>query len=164
MFKIFFALLTLLVTQNLYAHARWTLNGAVVPRSTNSGIKSGPCGGLARTATPKIFQAGSNLTVQWEETINHPGRFEIYFSPAADASFTLLKSVTDIQDDGNTPHSYSTSITLPNTACTDCTLQLIQVMTENPSSPTLYYSCADIQLTSGSASPTPTPAPAESCN
>lgn len=161
MFKICLAFIALLVSQNLNAHARWTLNGSVVPRSTNSGIKTGPCGGIARTGTPKVFQPGSTITVQWEETINHPGRFEIYFSPANDANFVLLRTVVDTQNGGlNTA-----SITLPTAPCAACTLQLIQVMTEDPNNPSLYYSCADIQLTGTATVPPATPpiAPPASC-
>lgn len=164
-FSIFFIILVFFLNQNINAHARWTLNGTLTPRSTNAGIKTGPCGGFQRIATPKVFQAGSSINVEWEETINHPGRFEIYFSPADDANFVLLKTIIDTKNGGLS----STSITLPNTACTACTLQLIQVMTENPDSPSLYYSCADIQLTEPSSNTTPTTTPnpssqAEKCN
>lgn len=142
------------------AHSRWTLTGNLTPRSSNAGIKNGPCGGLPRVPTPKVFTAGSNITVEWEETINHPGRFEIYFSPANDTNFTLLKTIIDSQNGGLN----STSITLPNEPCVSCTLQLIQVMTENPDSPSLYYSCADIQLIAEptKAPPLTSPTPATS--
>lgn len=159
------ALFLFLVCELTWAHARWSLTGNTPPRNTSTGLKNSPCGGVVRGSTPKVFQAGSTITVQWEETINHPGRFEIYFSPANDNNFTLLKTITDTLDDGSTPHQYSTSITLPNVNCAACTLQLIQVMTENPASPSLYYSCSDIQLTgsssvSGSGTTNP---PAENC-
>lgn len=159
MLKSCLILLILISIQDLSAHTRFSTVGSLTSRSTNSGIKTGPCGGLARTATPNKLQMGSTINVQWEETIQHPGRFEFYFSNAGDANFTLLKTVIDNQDNVNTPHQFSTAITLPNTACTNCTLQLIQVMTENPAAPTLYYSCADIELSS-SAAPPPGPAPA----
>ena len=143
------------------AHARWVLNGPTPPRSTSAGIKTGPCGGVGRSSTPTALTAGSVFTVKWEEVINHPGRFEIYFSEAGDAGWTLLKTVADTQDGaiGSESHKYETQITLPYKTCEDCTLQLIQVMTENPASPSLYYSCADIRLVNGTPSPTPTPTP-----
>jgi hypothetical protein len=140
------------------AHARLKPQGLLTPRSTNSGLKTGPCGGVPRTTTSKSFQAGQLITVEWEETINHPGYFEFYFSPANDTGWILLKSVVDDQNGtADLPHSYSTTLTLPNTPCSACTIQMIQVMTENPASPSLYYSCADIELTAGSGLPTPTP-------
>ena len=146
-----FFLLT--VSLNLNAHTRWSLSGNLVPRSTSSGLKTGPCGGIARTSNSKIFQTGSTITVSWEETINHPGRFEIYFSPANDANWVLLKTIVDVQNGG----FGSATITLPSAPCTACTLQMIQVMTEDPNNPSLYYSCADIQLTGAVVPPVATP-------
>ena len=49
---------------------------------------------------------------------------------------------------------------MPNTPCTTCALQVIQVMTENPAMPSLYYSCADIViLPAGSTLPAQNPGP-----
>ena len=42
---------------------------------------------------------------------------------------------------------YQTDLTLPNMTCADCTIQLIQVMLEDPARPKNYYSCADLSLT-----------------
>jgi hypothetical protein len=109
--------------------------------------KVSPCGSAVRTATPHVYTAGSQLTVQWEETIDHPGHYRIAFAPADDMGFdanVLADDLTDMQG-GTLPHMYSTTVTLPTTPCDSCTLQLIQVMTEsNP--PSYYYSCADLQL------------------
>ena len=153
MFNIYLSILFIIfsLNQSLYAHSRWTLNGNLTPRSTSAGIKTGPCGGLPRLAISKYFQSGSTITVQWEEVIDHPGRFEIYFSPANDVNFVLLKTVIDVQNGGLN----SVNITLPNVTCTACTLQLIQVMTEDPANPTLYYSCADIQMSGTATAPNP---------
>lgn len=157
--KIIVAICVALFGVKVFAHARMKPTGTLVPRSTNPGLKVGPCGGIARTATPAVFAPGSTIPIDWEETINHPGRFEFYFSTAGDAGFTLIKSIPDNQDNNVLPHQYSTTLTLPNVSCTDCTLQMIQVMTENPANPSYYYSCADIQLQSGAPSPTPIPTP-----
>jgi hypothetical protein len=157
-----------------HGHARLLLNGNLPPRSNSTGEKIGPCGPAAKKA-PKVFQAGQQVLVQWEETINHPGRFEISFSPANDQNFTLLGVMQDAQNgaimNGNY-HQYSMLVTLPNVNCAQCTLQLIQVMTENPAAPSNYYSCSDISLVNadpglptttttlppaGGGSPTPTP-------
>lgn len=145
------------------AHAR--LSGAIPPRSTNAGLKTGPCGGIARGSAAKQLTKGSTVTVEWIEVVDHPGRFEFYFSPSGDQNFQLLKTVVDTQNTsipsgGN--HSYSTTLTLPNQTCSSCTLQMIQVMTENPQSPSLYYSCADIALIDGTPTATPTPSPTPS--
>ena len=149
-----------------HAHARLKANPAIKIRSTSDGIKTGPCGGLPRSATPAVLTAGQTVTVEWEETIYHPGQFEIYFSAANDQNFSLLKTIPQDQNNQNLPHQFSTTITLPNVACQACTLQLIQVMLENPNVPTYYYSCADMQLTASSTTittPTPAPTPAQNC-
>jgi hypothetical protein len=161
-------LLLLLSSVTAFGHSNLSVNGNVPPRSADTGLKTAPCGNIARTATPKRFDPGSTITVQWQETINHPGHFEFSFSQANDLNFQLLKSVPDDQNNpipaGGNPHQYTTTVTLPNVQCTACTFRLIQVMEENPAMPSFYYSCADIQLMPASASPppapTPTPAPA----
>ncbi|MGD8641888.1 MAG: hypothetical protein PVG89_14735, partial [Gammaproteobacteria bacterium] len=70
-----------------YAHARFLTDGIVPPRSNNDGIKSGPCGSDPRSTNPAVFRPGQQITVEWEETINHPGYFTIAFSPANDTGF-----------------------------------------------------------------------------
>lgn len=160
----------LLVPHHVFAHARLKPGGNLPPRSTNAGIKTGPCGGLARSANPTVFQKGSTMTVSWEETINHPGRFEFYFSMSGDSGWQLLKSVPDDQNGGGLPHQFSTTLDLPNVDCTECTIQMIQVMTENPANPSLYYSCADIILQTVTGPvvppvpPTPSPNPDPVCH
>ena len=82
-------------------------------------------------------------------TIGHPGHFRIAFSLASDADFDTNILFDNIQhgvDVDPATNIFSKTIKLPNIQCTDCTLQLIQVMTDR-SPPTNYYSCADIQLT-----------------
>lgn len=145
------------LTPSAYPHARMKSDSAIIPRSSSDSLKTGPCGGVVRTSTPKAYAPGATITVKWEETINHPGRFEFYFSPANDSNFVLLKTVNDTMDSTNDlPHQYSTTITLPSTPCDNCTLQMIQVMTDR-SPPSNYYSCADIKL-QGATVPPGTPA------
>ncbi len=149
----------ILFASTVWGHARFSLTGTTPPRNNSTGLKTGPCGGLPRTASPVVLQAGATLQLQWEEVVDHPGRFEFYFSAANDEQFQLLKTVADTQNSGALPHTYTATITVPTTNCTACTLQMIQVMTENPASPRNYYSCADIQIQGGAPAPTPTPTP-----
>lgn len=138
------------------AHARWLLDGVIKPRSPASELTTAPCGGVQRTTTPVVLTPGQTVNVEWEETIDHPGYYIISFSPAADASFdqyVLAPKIIDTQDGTPTPHVYRTQITLPDQACAACTLQLIQVMEENPQNPVNYYSCADIQLAADPGGP-----------
>jgi hypothetical protein len=106
--------------------------------------------------------AGQTITVDWEETIYHPGRFEFYFSESGDQNFVLLKTVQNNQNNQILPHQFSTTLTLPNVVCQECTLQMIQVMLENPAAPSNYYSCGDMELKSNGLPP-PTPTPPANC-
>jgi hypothetical protein len=152
-------LISLLFSMKVFSHARIKSDALTPPRNNNPGLKTGPCGGIARTNTPKVLSGGDTIELKWEETIQHPGRYEFSISLANDQSFIQLLIVPDVQDNTNDlPHQYSALLTVPNINCTDCTLQMIQVMTENPANPRNYYSCADIQIVS-SITPTPTPTP-----
>jgi hypothetical protein len=161
-----------------FGHARFKLGGTTPPRDNSTGLKSGPCGGLARTATPTILTAGQPLTLQIDEVIDHPGYYRVAFSmsgdqfPAAMPVPTAATPVSStlwvpyIQDVANV-HAYTATVTVPNTPCTQCSLQMIQYMTENDP-PSMYYSCADIEIRAAAApNPQPsqtTPAPAPSSN
>jgi Lytic polysaccharide mono-oxygenase, cellulose-degrading len=155
--KKWLALLILLAPLTSSAHSRLKMGAGIQPRSTRDGIKTGPCG-FPKAATVPTLNAGDKITVNWEETINHPGRFEFRFSTDNDVTFSQPVTVEDTAT-GPTPHQYSIELTLPSVTCEQCTLQLVQVMTENPQNPSLYYSCADFRLVNSGA-PAPTPPPA----
>jgi len=156
--KFYFLICSLMAISSVsFAHSRLKASEMIKIRSTDPGIKIGPCGGLARVAQAAVINPGSTITVFWEETIYHPGRFEFYFSEAGDANFVLLKTIQNNAAGTPVPHQFNTTLTLPNKTCTACTLQMIQVMTENPAAPTNYYSCADMQLKSTTTTPDPTP-------
>jgi hypothetical protein len=156
--KFILVLASLLFSAEGHTHARIKANSVTPPRNNSAGLKSGPCGGIARTATPATLTAGDTIELEWEETVQHPGRYEFSISLANDQSFIQLLIVPDVQDNaGDLPHQYKAFLTVPNITCEDCTLQMIQVMTENPASPRNYYSCADIRIINGNPVPTPTP-------
>jgi uncharacterized protein (TIGR03382 family) len=141
------------------------------PRSTTE-IKDYPCGALnsTRGANVTTLAPGSTLTVQFKETIEHPGHYRISFDldgqdfvtpPDATSSTEgmtnvvkdLIPDVTGTIPVGGRP--YTVDIALPNMQCTNCTLQLIQMMTDKPpytanadpaGADDIYYSCADIIL------------------
>lgn len=157
-------LILALVSTEGFAHARFrphtvdadgkrTFTSNTPPRNDSTGLKTGPCGDVPRTTTPSVYKPGQEIEVQWEETINHPGYFTISFSKDGDLDFDKTILVPKYEDTLNDPltngatHTYSTKVTLPNETCENCTLQLIQVMTEDPLNPKLYYSCSDIRLT-----------------
>ena len=94
MMKLPISFLLLLSASFGYGHARLM---SPTPRNNNAGIKTGPCGGIARSATPMVVTGGQTLTVLWEETINHPGKFIFSLSLANDQGFqnNVLATVLD---------------------------------------------------------------------
>lgn len=154
--------MALLMSEQALAHARLL---SPAPRNNNAGIKFGPCGGLTRTNNPTTLQGGSQVMVRWEETINHPGRYILSFSLANDQGFQNNVIDANIPDRAPSaadplPLRYNYMWTVPNIACETCTLQLIQSMEENPSAPSLYFSCADVRIVqANNPGPSPQPTP-----
>lgn len=159
----------------------------VSPSPRTASQKVGPCGaaGSVRGTNVTTLAPGATITVTWKETIDHPGHFRIAFDSdgqdflrppdamtttlGADESVVgtgvqvLVDLIADIQ--GNNPaggRTYTQDITLPNIECDNCTLQVIQLMTDKPPYTTddvsndIYFQCVDLVLTTG-APPPPTP-------
>jgi uncharacterized protein (TIGR03382 family) len=138
------------------------------------------CGIAGRIATRvTTLLPGASITVKFRETINHAGWYRISFQPDGE-TFSIppasngpnaagnpsnyptedLTGMIDgagahvlmdrIPDDGNLVQK-EIQITLPDVECTNCTLQLLSVMTNgatyNPANNgSLYFQCADITL------------------
>ena len=169
---IFFAILLSSVAQ---AHilidrvSRQTLNNATnddikftQPNKANPVLPDnpGPCGGAAyntRMPNPLQFTVGQTIAIEVNETINHPGRFIVQFSPANDTGYwapqNQLAVIEDLQNRARTP----VNITLPNTPCTNCTLRVLQEMDDQPGE--FYVHCVDIILNQVAATPPISPAP-----
>jgi hypothetical protein len=150
----------LVQSTDVLGHANLVPNGSIPPRNNiaNKDLNY-PCGGVFRTVTQQTTQltAGQTLTVSFMETIDHPGFYQIWFTPNADDSaMVLLKdNIPDVQG-GALPHNYSTTVTIPNVNCTNCAIRMVQMMTEsNP--PVPYYSCANVQIAGGAPAPSPSP-------
>ena len=131
--------------------------------------KVGPCGVKGRTSHVSEFRPGQTITVQLNETVDHPSHYRIAFNPNGDAfedptsindktgghPFVLLDGIMDAS-----AAKQSIQVTLPNVSCDKCTLQLIQVMYDKgqngfggndgvaPDNDDIYYACADIVLKS----------------
>lgn len=160
----------------LEPQARYDITGL------ETGIKSCPCGmgssnricNVAQdgsdpnraTDRVSVFEAGSTITVRFEEYVDHAGRFRIAFDPdgadVEDFNANILLDVPDPdQVTGNTdePGVWELEVKLPDVTCDNCTLQLIQVMNDDTETPvkdpspySTYYACADIRLVAGNAS------------
>ncbi len=164
MTKLLLGILLISVSYSVYPHARLRADGVTPPRNNNSGLKVGPCGGVPRTSNAVTLTAGEEITLTWEEVVQHPGHYEFSVAKANDENFVRLLVVMDEQDGtDDLPHQYSAKLKIPDITCDACTLQMIQVMTENPAQPRNYYSCADIKIVAGVKPPTqqmPEPVPA----
>jgi hypothetical protein len=122
------------------------------------------------------FHAGETITVQWQETVYHPGYFRISLAVthAADATNTNFPdpALTDpvdchydraavqtgphdnvladglfmAADQNGTNRSLMQDVKLPNEPCDKCTLQVVQVMEGHPASSCFYFHCAEITI------------------
>ena len=135
-----------------------------LPRTTMQ--KDRHCGlaGSTRSANPTVLAPGETIIVRWTETINHPGHYRISFD-ADGEDFTIPLTFDDLTQTENVlvdnildaqGGTYEQEITLPNVECENCTLQLIQMMTDKPpygelagEADDIYFLCADIALRPG---------------
>jgi uncharacterized protein (TIGR03382 family) len=170
----------LLASSATIAHAHIKLTqppGRTVNDPLGDPQKTEHCGDPATTRTTRVttFKPGDTITVNWMETIQHPGYFRISFQPNGEgfrappasngpadgggASNYPTENLTGMVDPDGTNSMIlmdriadgmlSATVTLPNMECTNCTLQLIQVMTQTATYEfvnDVYFQCADITL------------------
>ena len=144
------------------------------PAPRTSELKAGPCGAAGSTRGTNIstFLPGQTITVEWDETVDHPGPYRISFDTGADAfpdpvqpddnfPTTLVDQIAD-----KTGGHYTQDVTLPDIECDDCTLQLVQVMTTAVPYNSFYFQCADLVLSAdaGSGSDTGGNTPSGGCS
>ena len=130
--------------------------------------KAGPCG-EAGTASGVVttVEAGSQLSVEWTDTIFHPGHYRISIAPnqgdfvtptavvnAGNCESAPIESPAVLPTivDGLYPHTTGSSgmqrtasITVPMMSCETCTLQLLQFMSAH-SPPCFYFQCATLRI------------------
>ena len=149
------ALFAALVTASSGAHAHIALDQ---PPKRDVAMKTRPCGGTGARTTPAVFAPGQKVTVMWHETVVHPGFFRVALStdgttfPAdpTDPPPAVAPPVLAIIPKVDGVTSYSSDITLPETPCETCTIQVIQYMRQH-TPPPYYYQCADIAIRPGGA-------------
>ncbi|MBK8251964.1 MAG: lytic polysaccharide monooxygenase [Polyangiaceae bacterium] len=136
------------------------------PLSGDDNAKSGPCGCYfgdgpedpTEDGTPlpcptdytvTELVAGSQVTVEWKETVNHNGDFRIAFSAKspeqtlkADVDANIIETVPD--QNGTSGATLKQTITIPNEPCELCTIQLRQFMIG--AAQPYYYSCAAVKI------------------
>lgn len=149
----------------------------VAPLQRHAEMKAGPCGlaGGQRSDNVCELRPGAVITVEFEETVEHPGHYRISFDEDGVDDFVdptdfddyytapsvLLDEIPDRDVDVGGDPRYTVQVQLPDVECTNCTLQLIQVMDDKPpwgpeGGRDIYYQCADLVL-SRSAPATPAP-------
>ncbi len=163
------AVATLLVAVAAPASAHLGLD-APTSRYGQNILKTAPCGMLngARSENVSTFEAGQTITVRWNEYVNHPGHYRIAFDDDGHDDFVEPRCLAECDNrdmdielysndavlmdgipDAN-GGDYSVEITLPDVVCDNCTLQVVQVMTDKPpytaGGNDLYYQCADLVL------------------
>jgi MYXO-CTERM domain-containing protein len=113
------------------------------------------------------LDSGSMLTLRFEEYVGHTGRFRVAIDyEGADLEDFNSNILLDIPDPAGSTGNigqgsiWEIEVPLPDVACDECTLQLIQVMNGNTVDPVLdpvgkssYYTCADIKLVGGAPLP-----------
>lgn len=137
---------------------------AVTSHETRHGkdeLKNPPCGAetTERGSLFYTYLPGQTIQIGFDEYIDHPGHYRVAFDadgtddfvdPASfDDLYTndavLLDGIEDREDGGD----YTIDVTLPDVECTNCTLQIMQVMTDKPpygDGNDLYYECIDLVL------------------
>jgi hypothetical protein len=137
-----------------------------------NGIKSCPCGqgtsnrtcdAIANSSDPNRSTrvTRSVLTLRFEEYVGHDGTYRVAFDDdgAEIADFNaniLVPMVADpIGNMGNVGEGsiWEIDVTLPDMTCDNCTLQLIQAMNGQQTTPVVdpsgfgtYYTCVDLEL------------------
>ena len=120
-----------------------------------------------RSNNVTVLEAGSTITVMFDEYIGHTGRYRIAFDPDgadyADFNNNILADWVDPAGmDGNSGMGsiWEMDIVVPDTPCDNCTLQVIQRMdgdTVTPVGETInvssYYQCADITIVPAGSMP-----------
>lgn len=133
-----------------------TLLVTPTPLTNDDNAKSGPCGcefggdpACPANIPQTTLTAGQNVLVTWKETVDHTGSFRLAFSTkpvdqvtGADLDANVLYDKAD--ENGIAGGTISTTILVPDTPCSACTLQLRQFM-EGAANP-YYYSCANVRI------------------
>jgi MYXO-CTERM domain-containing protein len=165
------------------AHIRIT---SPTPRSSTV-LKDRHCGmaGLPR-ANVHTARPGSALHLEWDEYVQHPGWFRIAFQqngdtfeiPPASNGKTGTGNASNFPTENRTGQTdvatgsvilvdripdgtTRADIVLPDVECTNCTLQVIQVMndkppySELPGSNDIYFACVDLVLSANAPDPGP---------
>lgn len=174
--KVCLVLAAVALPASAFAHAEllWPTaragSGSECDGGGGDNCKVGPCGAGLGTPGGNIITLtqGSSITIQWQETIEHPGRYEIRLS--TNGGMVTGQQLFTWALDANRPDNadvangtirnpafqYTYTMTVPTSGnCNPCVLQFLQFMTNNN---LYYYGCSDVRILAAGA-PTPEPTP-----
>jgi hypothetical protein len=128
------------------------------------------CAAGPRTNMRTVLKAGATIMLEWTETVSHPGHFRIAFDDDGEDAFrdpdginVMNPPVMPVLADGLFRDGHMSGrrlmhpLKLPNVVCKNCTLQILQIMTDNED--VIYRHCADIELTMDGGSDGGAPGP-----
>lgn len=143
----------------------------------NSNLKSGPCGQMVSRRSTRVatYAPGQTITVRVREENAHvsylrvsldldgedfPLRSQVPPGPetqeAAAAAEAALGGegllLVYREDNDMLGFIHELDVTLPDQACDNCTLQVLQFMYDDPAAP-YYFQCADLVITEASGMP-----------
>jgi hypothetical protein len=136
----------------------------------NSNLKQAPCGQVTTGRTQRVarYTAGQTMTVRVREENAHVSYLRVSLdldgedfplrsgpvvgpetqevAAAAEAALGGEGLLAVYREDNDTPgFVHEIDVTLPEQTCTNCTLQVIQYMYDDPSAP-YYFQCADLVI------------------
>lgn len=105
----------------------------------------GPCSTYTtRMATPYKVAPGGQITFTLTETINHPGRFYVQYSPGSGQGFwdaaNQLAKVEDTKNGGTT----NITVNVPNVTTNTAVIRVLQEMDDQPGE--FYVQCLDVNI------------------
>lgn len=153
------------------------------PRDQQDGYKDGSACGVGFDAAQPltIYATGQTVNVQWLETVDHSGCFLVELSLGGDQDFQIVGRKSHSNPplpEGATsaePRHWSLDVTLPAVTCSGCTLRLRQLMLDadvaadactpvGAAQGSIYTTCANIKLESGTSTGTSGAAADSSCS
>jgi hypothetical protein len=141
----------------------------------NSNLKNGPCGQVTSGRTDRVatYASGQHITVRVREENAHVSYLRVSIDldgeqfplrtqfPGGPETQEVAQAAEDalggsgllavVRENNDTPgFVHEIEVTLPNAACTNCTLQVLQFMYDDPAAP-YYFQCADLVITAEAA-------------
>jgi hypothetical protein len=160
----------LLFAANSVAHIDLTSPAPRIGGRPDTYLKTGPCGQQSNARVPSkvlTLRPGQQLTLVWDEYIQHGGYYRIAVDLDGDDSFSSrdpagINAASDdpallspgageivldyMKDMDPSTNHFERTVTLPDEECENCTLQVIQFMYGSSAARSTYHQCVDLVL------------------